>query len=186
MGNLVNRVENPPSSQVCSVQLGYQDLDVDINDTLCQGYSLLAYLGIKFDTTPSRVATRTQKFQKQLAMINMYKMILDSPAFIKEFNEIVKNRANRKLWEDTVNSEDVFYINMRYKGSGEPVIENIKHVLAIWERWGWQFFVGDGTCYKEKKDGGSRGRRRSNSRSSRSRRSGGNNRSSRSHSLKRK
>ena len=83
-------------------------------------------------------------------------MILGTPAFIKEINAIARDKANRQLWRDTVNDEDEFFVNERYKGKGKPVVDNIKFVLDIWERWGWQFFVGDGTCEKQKKDGGSR------------------------------
>ena len=173
LGDLVNRVANNNndadsgqnnnypglniySSKVCSAEYGYQDLAADTNDTLCQSYSLMAYLDIPFDSTPSKVATRQQKFEKQRSMVNMYRMILGTPAFIKEINAIARDKANRQLWRDTVNDEDEFFVNERYKGKGKPVVDNIKFVLDIWERWGWQFFVGDGTCEKQKKDGGSR------------------------------
>jgi len=173
MGSLVNRVEADVAeenaennnsdlftSKVCSVDYGYQNLSVDTNDTLCQSYSLMVYLDIPFDSTASKIATREQKFEKQRSMINMYRMILGTPAFVKEINAITRDKDNRRLWQDTVDDQNEFYINEHYKGKGKPVIDNIKFVLEIWERWGWQFFVGDGTCEKQKRDGGRRLTRR--------------------------
>ena len=155
----VNDNDDFVTSKMCSIDYGFQDLSVDVNDTLCQSYSLMAYLSIDFDSTPSANATREQKFEKQRSMVNMYRMILNTPAFVKEFNAIVRARANKELWQDSVDEENEFFINERYKGKGKPVIDNIKLVLDIWERWGWQFFVGDGTCEKRKRNGGMRNSR---------------------------
>lgn len=143
------------SSKVCSVDIGYQNISVDINDTLCQSYSLMALLDIDFDTTPSKNATREQKYSKHLAMINMYRKIVSNKGFTREFNKIVLDADNLRLWEDSVNDTHVFYIIEKYKKPA-VIISKIKHVLDVWEKWGWQYFVGDGKCEKLKQDGGSK------------------------------
>jgi len=147
------------TSKICSVTLGYQDLTVDENDTLCQSYSLMAYLSIDFDMTPSADATVEQKFNKQLSMINMYREILNDPAFIKELDSVVKNKDNKELWQDTVDDENPFFIIKKYKKT-KTIVDNIRRVLNVWEKYGWRFFVGDGKCPKEKQDGGNRKTRR--------------------------
>jgi len=184
MGNMVNKVaannnkqsnagsENTDwaqySSKVCSGELGYQDLAVDINDTLCQSYSLMAYLDVDFDSTPSKEATREQKYNKHLSMIKMYRMILANKAFVREFNKIVKDPDNAELWEDTVDEGNEFFMIEKYKRPA-VIIGNIKKVLDIWERWGWQYFVGDGKCEKKNSVGGARRRSRTTRRGSRTR-----------------
>lgn len=143
------------TSKVCSLSLNYQDLTADNNDTLCQSYSLMAYLGVHFDSTPSKVATREQKFNKQLSMINMYRDILDYDAFKLEFNAIVKDKRNNKLWTDSVDPDKNFYIIQKFKTPAN-VVKQIRRVLDVWEKYGWQFFVEDGKCKKLKQDGGVR------------------------------
>lgn len=161
--NRRGRRNESDTTKICSVTLGYQDLSVDTNDTLCQSYSLMAYLSVDFDMTPSAEATVEQKFNKQLAMINMYREILNNPDFIKELDNIVRNKDNKELWEDTVDEENPFFIIKKYKKT-KTIVDNIKRVLDVWEKYGWQFFVGDGTCKKLKQDGGKRKTRRRNNR----------------------
>jgi hypothetical protein len=150
---------NFATSKICSLSLDYQDLEADHNDTLCQSYSLMAFLEVDFDSTPSKNATIEMKFNKQRSMINMYRQILDNPDFIAELDAIVKNKRNKKLWEDTVDDENPFFIIQRFKTT-ENVVKTIRRVLDIWEHYGWRYFVGDGTCEKLKKEGGARKTRR--------------------------
>ena len=163
LGNLVNQVEAKAeeekiywdnySSKVCSVNIGYQDIDVDINDTLCQSYSLMTLLDIDFDTTPSKNASSGQKFKKHLAMINMYRKIISNRGFLREFNKIIQDRDNLRLWEDSVDDKHIFYIIEEFKKPA-VIVSKIKQVLQVWEKWGWHYFVGDGNCEKLKQDGG--------------------------------
>jgi hypothetical protein len=81
----------------CSVEDGYQDLDTDVNDILCQSYSLMNYFGIKFDKTPSRIASVEIKRSRQLEMIKMYRKIIKNEKFLNGLEEIVKNKTNKKL-----------------------------------------------------------------------------------------
>jgi hypothetical protein len=130
--------------KICSVELGYQDLNVDINDTLCQSYSLLTYFGFPFDTTKSAVATTIMKYNKQLTMIEMYRYILANKDFVKAFSDEIVFEDNNKLWTDTTGTKP-FYIIEKYKKAA-PIIKNIHNVLNMWELYGWSYFVlgGDG------------------------------------------
>jgi hypothetical protein len=157
------RGEDFETTKVCSVANGYQDIEVDENDTLCQSYSLMAFLEVKFDSTPSSVATRAQKYEKHKAMIKMYRDILDFPDFYWKLSAIIKDSHNKKLWKDTVDEEHPFFINQRFK-TVEKVVATIKRVLDIWEQYGWHYFVEQGKCPKEKIDGGTYSRKTRKSR----------------------
>ena len=100
---------------VCSANAGYQNLSVDKNDNLCQSYSLLSYLQIPFDTTRSADATIQVKKDRQMVMIEMYRDILKNKKFIKAFSDDIVFEENDKLWEDTVDDENPFYIIEKYK-----------------------------------------------------------------------
>jgi len=126
---------------LCSVDMGYQDPHTDINDTLCQSYSLMSYLELPFDTTPSIFATIKQKYEKQMSMIKMYRNILKNKAFIKAFSNEIVYEENNHLWEDTVNHNNAFYLIKKLK-TGARIINNIKKVLDAWEAFGWRYFIG--------------------------------------------
>jgi len=130
-------------SKVCSSTEGYQDFDVDINDNLCQSYSLMTYLNIDFDKTPSNEATIEMKHNKHMSMIGMYRTLLANEEFIEEFNELI-HPGNNKLWKD-----DMFRFNIiqRYN-TGEKIITVIKKVIDIWEKYGWMYFIGNGECIR--------------------------------------
>ena len=132
---------------VCSVEDEYQDVDIDVNDTLCQSYSLLNYFAIPFDKTPSATASIGVKRSRQLAMVNMYMKIIKNKEFLKKFDEIVKNKKNKHLWEDTIDNNNTFYIIEKFKKS-EPIIRIITNILYVWEAYGWQFFIGNGKCLR--------------------------------------
>lgn len=139
--------KNRPSTAVCSVDEGYQDLSVDVNDTLCQSYSLMNYLKIPFDKTKSKKASVAVKKSRQMVMIQMYRMILDTPEFISKLSdEIISNKDNNELWTDFVDDSNTFSIIKKYKNKIDPILENIRTVLTIWESYGWAYFVGKGTC----------------------------------------
>lgn len=139
------------ASQICSVDVGYQNLDVNVNDTLCQSYSLMNYLLVPFDTTPSSKATTAQKRSKQHSMIDMYRELLRNKEFLKEFSEEIMHAKNNKLWIDDVNHEKPFYIIEKYKTIGK-LVKTINRVLDIWEIYGWRYFVGEGSCRAKRKD----------------------------------
>lgn len=129
--------------KICSVALGYQNLNVDINDTLCQSYSLMTYLNTPFDMTPSKTATIATKYSRQMAMIKMYRTILNNPQFIKVFSNEIVFEENNKLWTDSVNHKKEFFMIKKFKNAA-PIIKNIHRVLNIWEDYGWCYFINDG------------------------------------------
>ena len=128
---------------ICSVKLGYQNLNVDINDTLCQSYSLMTYLNIPFDITPSKTATIAKKKERQIAMINMYRNILNNEQFINIFSDEIVFESNNTVWTDSVNHKKEFFIIQKFKNAA-PIIKNIHRVLDIWEDYGWCYFVNNG------------------------------------------
>ena len=140
--------------ETCSVNEAYQNIDVDVNDTLCQSYSLMNYLQIPFNKTSSEYATIEQKKEKQMSMITAYRDLLSNPEFTKTFSQVIYPK-NNKLWSDTVDYTHPFYIIQRYKKASK-IILNIKRVLKIWEDYGWQYFVGNGTCIEPTAGGGGR------------------------------
>jgi len=127
--------------KICSIDFGYQDLEVDINDTLCQSYSLMSYLELPFDSMPSSEATEKQKYSKQMSMIKMYRDILENKRFRKVFSNEIVYEENNYLWKDTVNHKNTFYIIKQQKTSTR-IINNIKKVLDAWEKFGWKYFIG--------------------------------------------
>lgn len=133
---------------VCSVDKGYQNINVDINDNLCQSYSLMNYFKLPFDKTPSDKADRLQKYSKHVAMISMYRGLLKNAEFIEKFISEIVQRENNKLWTDTTDDENGFYIIEKYRKTPEKIFDNIMRVLNIWEDYGWHYFVEDGKCLK--------------------------------------
>ena len=134
---------NEEGKKVCSVALRYQNLSVDINDTLCQSYSLMKYLQIPFDTTPSKTATIAIKKERQMTMINMYRIILNNEQFINSLSNEIVFETNNTLWLDSVNHKKNFFMIKQFKNAA-PIIRNIHRVLDIWEDYGWCYFVNNG------------------------------------------
>lgn len=132
---------------MCSVEDEYQDVDVDVNDTLCQSYSLMNYFGIKFDKTPSKKASVSIKRERQLQMIKLYRKIINNEKFINKFEEIVKNKTNKNLWVDKIDAKNPFYIIATLKRT-EDILRNITNTINVWEGYGWVFFINNGKCPK--------------------------------------
>jgi hypothetical protein len=126
---------------LCSVAKGHQKLHKNFNDTLCQSYSLMNYFGIKI---------ATEKRRKQMAMIKMYRDLLNGTLknfvgvdFKKIINdEILKDKRNKKLWRNFVT--DKGYLNMNHT----TLFSNIEDTLNEWESFGYWFFIGKGECPK--------------------------------------
>jgi len=118
--------------QLCSVQQKHQDLTKDLNDTLCQSYSLMNYFGIKI----SRVRRK-----KQEDMVRMYKTLLNNDEFVKKLNDdILTNKKNKKIWVDY--TKPTQYLDMNVN----KLIKNINTVLDNWNDYGYNYFIGDGDC----------------------------------------
>lgn len=118
--------------QLCSVQQKHQDLTKDLNDTLCQSYSLMNYFGIKI----SRVRRK-----KQEDMVRMYKTLLNNDEFVKKLNDdILTNKKNKKIWVDY--TKPTQYLDMNVNN----LVKNINTVLDNWDDYGYNYFIGDGDC----------------------------------------
>jgi hypothetical protein len=151
------KLDGRKKEEVCSYNLGYQDEKIDINDTLCQSYSLMTYFRIPFDQTPARLSTDDQKRSRQMEMIKMYRWFLSNPKFVERFLaefvfEGYKRDKKRNgnwgddVWVDRIHHKNKFLIIEKYLATPEKIIENIHRVLNIWEAYGWMYFIGDGTC----------------------------------------
>jgi hypothetical protein len=133
---------------VCSVDEGYQNINVDINDNLCQSYSLMNYFKLPFDKTPSDKADIIQKYSKHVAMITMYRGLLENEEFVEKIISEIIQKENNELWTDTTDDKNEFYLIEKYRRIPKKIFENIERVLNIWEDYGWQYFVEDGKCLK--------------------------------------
>ena len=121
--------------QLCSVQQKHQDLTKNLNDTLCQSYSLMNYFGIKI----SRVRRK-----KQEDMVRMYKTLLNNDEFVKKLNDdILTNKKNKKIWVDYSKPiKPTQYLDMNVNN----LVKNINTVLDNWNDYGYNYFIGDGVC----------------------------------------
>lgn len=125
---------------VCSVDSKYQNINVNVNDTLCQSYSLMNYFGIKI--------SKSQK-KRQMDMIDMYRQkLLSNDKFIEQLDDVI-HKGNSKLWIDFTkkgkNGKRI-YIPM----NKAAILEKIHQILADWKGFGYHFFIGDGKCPPEK------------------------------------
>lgn len=117
---------------LCSVQQKHQDLTKNLNDTLCQSYSLMNYFEIKI----SRVRRK-----KQEDMVRMYKTLLNNDDFVKKLNDdILTNKKNKNIWVDYSNPTQ--YLDMDVNN----LVKNINTVLDNWNDYGYNYFIGDGDC----------------------------------------
>lgn len=136
----------------CSAVGGYQNIYIDKYDTLCQSYSLMNYFRIPFDKTPADTATVEQKYNRQMAMIHMYRTFLNNAEFVRRFIEdFVHKEYVRKgpnAWIDYVNHSKPrqFNIIAEYMSTPKEIVKNIHRVLSIWEAYGWMYFIGEGLC----------------------------------------
>ncbi len=116
---------------ICSVQRGYQDTSKNVNDTLCQSYSLMSYFRIKIAPTRKR---------RQMDMIKMFRTLLADVDFIMFLDrDLISHKKNKKLWKDYTKSENKYIIM-----DINHILENIKNVLDDWESYGYHFFIGKG------------------------------------------
>jgi hypothetical protein len=112
---------------ICSLKEGYQDIKTDLNDNLCQSYTLLTFFNISF----SKSMTFKAKKSRQLKMVAMYKQILSNRKFKTKFKEILIPE-NLGLWTD-------YSTNKPLKVS----FKKIHSVLNAWKKYGFHYFIGN-------------------------------------------
>ena len=126
----------------CSVDEGYQNIFVNKNDTLCQSYTLMQFLN-----KPIAIGMK----QRQTDMVRMYRNILKKEHFNDELEGMVeimqkelKKKNRRKgvvLWKDYTTKRST-NMNKSY----EKIHEEINSVLDKWEKYGYHYFMKEGTC----------------------------------------
>jgi hypothetical protein len=132
--------------QWCSVTEEFQKTKINKNDTLCQSYTLLKYLNKPIDKNMKK---------RQMEMIKMYRNILKRDDFKKEFSGIVKimqktikknkRKNNPTLWIDYTYEEPEPYLNKDF----DVLYAEIQSVLEKWEKYGYLYYIKDGTCPKK-------------------------------------
>lgn len=131
-----------PTDNVKHIYYGFQDLNVNKHDTLCQSYSLLLYYGKlqKFKPDPSNPESHRKV---QMEMIKLYRNIIKNVQFKKKIcSEGILSENNRKQWiniEETVNSTKPI------SGNINTLIKKLHETLDEWEEYGYLWFTGNGT-----------------------------------------
>lgn len=129
--------------RVCSVDGKYQNIYINKNDTLCQSYTLLRYLGYNFNLKMSRKDI-------QLRMCQMYKDIIENERFIDIIKrEILPLHENKNRWIDYTKGNEPFITMKQLRESDnkyEYFFRNVKDVLSKWESYGYFYFIGEGTA----------------------------------------
>ena len=143
------RDRDDPDLFVCSVMDDIQDLHKNVNDNLCQSYSLMSYFEIPIQASGKKEDQKEiSQERNQMSMIQMYRDILNGTLEnyegidFKEIltNEILSVKKNKKLWRDFSTSRG--HINIK----PEIFYKNIEDTLDEWEEFGYWFFIGKGEC----------------------------------------
>jgi len=143
------RDREDPQLIVCSGEDGVQDLNKNVNDTLCQSYSLMNFFEIPIQLSEEKGKLKQIYHEtNQMAMIKMYRDLLNGNIEnyegidFKEIltNEILSDPRNKKLWRDFSTSRG--NVNMK----PEILFKNIEDTLDEWEAFGYWFFIGKGEC----------------------------------------
>ena len=118
---------------ICSVDQGHQNMLKNVNDTLCQSYTLMTYF--------NRKISRLRK-DRQRAMCKMYRELIDNTEFMNKLkDDILDNNANENLWQDFTKPKKT-YLKMNL-----PFIrKNLLDVLDKWEEYGYMYFMDEGDC----------------------------------------
>ena len=117
----------------CSVDEGFQNLNVNINDNLCQSYTLLKYFNKQIYKNKSK--------KNQKSMINLYRNILKRNHFKKEFKSLIEynKKSKKNPWKIYTNKKTI-NLPMNYY----DIIENINKTLDNWEKYGYHHFIKKG------------------------------------------
>jgi hypothetical protein len=143
------RDREDPKLIICSGEDGVQDLNKNVNDTLCQSYSLMNFFEIPIQLSEDKGKLKQIYHEtNQRAMVQMYRDLLNGNIEnyegidFKEIltNEILSDKRNKKLWRNFVTGKG--NLNM----DPEVLFKNIEDLLDEWEDYGYWFFIGKGEC----------------------------------------
>ena len=133
--HILERKNNGKKIKWCSVDKGYQNMDVNINDTLCQSYTLLKYRAISIDKNDSK--------KNQMKMIKLYRTIMKKPYFQKEIKQLIEDEDNKNHWKIyTEKNKKLHSRNMPMNFNN--IMNNINKTLNNWEKYGYRFFIKEG------------------------------------------
>jgi hypothetical protein len=139
-----------PTSVLVLLAVPNTDRRLNKNDTLCQSYSLLKYLGKDIDPiTKNPELTPNKKIMEiHRQMIDMYRKILANPKFLREFSTVdfknSKDASGHKIFRNYT-KKNAPPLNM----DSSAILTHITDVLGKWETYGYRFFIGSGKCPKK-------------------------------------
>jgi len=138
-GVLQCSTNEPGDNRVC---YGFQDININKHDTLCQSYSLLLYYDIiqKYTAKPN---DHESHYIIQMEMINLYREIINSKSFGEKMeDENILSYANRKAyWNDIEKSSQCV---RPISGDMNKILRKLNETLNEWEAYGYLWFTGDG------------------------------------------
>lgn len=143
------RDREDPGLIICSGIDGVQDLTKNVNDTLCQSYSLMNFFEIPIQLSEEKGKLKQIYHEtNQRAMVQMYRDLLNGNIEnyegidFKEIltNEILSDKRNKKLWRNFITGKGNLNMNP------EVLFKNIEDTLDEWEDYGYWFFIGNGEC----------------------------------------
>jgi hypothetical protein len=114
----------------CSVEKGYQNMEINENDTLCQSYTLLKYRDISIDKKDSK--------SNQMKMIKLYRQIIKKKHFQKEIKQLIEDEDNKNLYSIYYENDQTVPMPMNFSF----IMNNIIKTLNNWEKYGFRYFIG--------------------------------------------
>ena len=149
--NLLQSYPKSRFQRICSANSvnGCQDIAININDTLCQSYSLLTFMGREEELAPDEkpgLDTESMK-KRQRTMTEMYRYMISNPEFVKSLDDVIHDK-NLGLWKDfRKGPKTILPMNK------DAILRKISTVLHKWDEYGFYYFIGkgDGKCPRVKK-----------------------------------
>lgn len=143
-----------PDKAWCSAMNEYQHIGINVNDTLCQSYSLCEYFGrplIKMvlegkTMKDIREKNRDINIQNQLTMVKLYREIMhdDRPGgFLDTIKQQILYKGAKKIWKSPPNKDGKSKLmEMNFSQIKTAILK----VLDDWENYGYWYFIGLGKC----------------------------------------
>jgi hypothetical protein len=107
----------------CSVDEGLQNIHTHPQNTLCQSYSVMKYLGFIKDTDKNP----TKDLQNRMA--EMWKLIVSN-----------KNISGQIIFSVTQKSDDGEFLMKDVSPRSKGIIKKINKILDEWRDYGWKYF----------------------------------------------
>jgi hypothetical protein len=114
----------------CSVDEKIQNMKKNVNDTLCQSYSLLKYKRITLDKKDSKA--------NQEKMIKLYRTIIKNKHFKKHFSILINDPDNSEIYKIFLKNDKEIPMLMNFTF----IMNNIEKTLDNWESYGYRYFIG--------------------------------------------